>query len=241
MLFIPSFLLLFNKNITGQTEKGNWLLEGSLGNITLSNFKYEESGLNTISKSDGKNYFINLYPKIGYFISKNVSLGATVNLAYQFYKQNGYYLQGQLSNLTESKSATLGLLPNLRFYLNKNIKNKFYIQVESGYTFSLFGVNNTMLYSQSASNVASTYNSHFKSHSFIADAQFGYNHFITEKVALDMAVGYGYQKQTQISEVITPINSYATNNVTTFTIKNRSVLWSLGFSFFIVKKQKEKQ
>ncbi|MEO6915757.1 MAG: hypothetical protein ABI151_09005 [Chitinophagaceae bacterium] len=84
-LFGAVLLIGFYSAANAQTEKGNWHVGGSFE-------------LNTAKK----NTIIGLSPTVGYFVAKNLSAGAVLNLAYQQYGT--------------ASSTSFGIGPFARYY-----------------------------------------------------------------------------------------------------------------------------
>ena len=68
-LAIVSLLILsIPKSLKSQTQEGNWLVEGNLGNINLSNNKNELTYETNTYKSEERIRNVSLFPRVGYFI-----------------------------------------------------------------------------------------------------------------------------------------------------------------------------
>ena len=234
-LAIISLLIISTPNtLTSQTEEGNWLAEGNLGNINLSNNKNESTyGTNT-SKSENQGYYISLYPRIGYFISDNFVLGTTLNFSYQSNKYKSYSDNGVKSRDEIYNRSGIGLSPFLRYYFTENSKNRLYGQLGGGIN-NYKSTSNTTLFNY-LGDINGTEKMSGKEKVISGEVLIGFNHFFTENVAFNSSIGYGYGygKRTY-NYTYGGINSLPQE--TKYTTGN--VIWNFGFTIIIAIKKDE--
>lgn len=237
-LAVLSLLIISTpKTLTSQTKKGNWLAEGNLGNINLSNNKNESTyGTNT-SKSENRGYYISLYPRIGYFINDNLVVGTTLNFSYQSNKYKSYWNNGVKSHDGVSNGSSIGLSPFLRYYLTKNSKNRFYGQLGGGMNSDIFRNDEATTFYDNG-DISGTNKNNSKGQVVSGEALIGFNHFFTENLAFNSSIGYNYGKRTQNT---TSNSTYG--GITNAPQENKStnitgnVIWNFGFTFFISGKK----
>jgi hypothetical protein len=238
---ITGFLIISTGSfLTAQTSKGSWLAEGNLGNLNVLNNNYVYTNLNYTYKSETQGFSISLFPRIGYFINDNLAIGTTLNLGYYSYRFTSYDYKGVKSHAGTSSSNTAGISPFLRYYFTKNTKNRFYVQVGGGININMFP-NKSEASSYNETGVM--YNS-YKGSSTVqgisGEALIGFNHFFTDKVAFNSAIGYNYSQRTESS-----IYTSTYYGITSYPEKTKSknlygnVVWNFGFTIiFREKKQK---
>lgn len=240
ILSLPIIILLIistSNTLTSQTKKGNWLTEGNLGNINLSNNKNEStSGTNT-SKSENQGYYISLYPRVGYFINDNFVLGTTLNFSYQSNKYKSYWDNGVKSYDGVYSGSSVGLSPFLRYYFTKNSKNRLYGQLGGGMNIDIFR-NDAATTFYGNGDISGTYKNPSKGQVVSGEALIGFNHFFTDNVAFNSSIGYNYGKRTQNT---TSNSTYGgiTNapQETKSTNITGNVIWNFGFTIIIAGKK----
>lgn len=237
-LAILSLLIISTpKTLTSQTKKGNWLAEGNLGNINISNNKYEStSGANT-SKSENQGYYISFFPRIGYFLNNNLVLGTTINFIYQSSKNNSYWNNGVKSYDGVSNGGSIGLSPFLRYYFTKSSKNRFYGQLGGGMDIDIFRNNEATTYSETGEK-SGIYENPSTGQNVSGEALIGFNHFFTDNVAFNSSIGYNYGKRTQ-NTISSSTNNGISNNQqeTKSTATTGNVVWNFGFTIIISGKK----
>ena len=114
-LLLFTFLFI-SATVFAQTEKNKVYLSGTTNASYL--FSSTES-------SDYKTTNIMISPSIGYFTTNNLVLGISGSYENSKVKNNNY----------DSKNTSFGISPFLRYYTpNENRNNKFFTQLEFGYT-----------------------------------------------------------------------------------------------------------
>lgn len=237
-LAIISLLIISIQNtLISQTKKANWLAEGNLGNINLSNSKNESIyGTNT-SKSENKGYYISLYPRIGYFLNDNIVLGTTLNFSYQSHKYKSYWNNGVKSYDGVYKGSSIGLSPFLRYFFTKNSKNRLYGQLGGGMNIDIFRNDEATTFYDTGDK-SGNYKNPSKGQVISGEALIGFNHFFTDNVAFNSSIGYNYNKRTQ--KTISSSTYGGINNAqqeTKSTAITGNVIWNFGFTIIIAGKK----
>ncbi|MBA2612105.1 MAG: hypothetical protein H0U95_09045 [Bacteroidetes bacterium] len=239
-LAILSFLIISTPKImTAQTKKGNWLAEGNLGNINLSNNKNESiSGPNT-GKTESQDFYISLYPRIGYFINDNFVIGTTLNISYQTNRYKSYWSNGVKSYDGKYKGSSTGLSPFLRYYFTKNAKNRLYSQIGGGMNMDIFR-NDELTTFYDTGDISGTYKNSLKGQVISGEALIGFNHFFTNKIAVNSSIGYNYSKRIQnttFNSTYGGITSAPQETKSTNVTGN--VVWNFGFTIIIAGKNEK--
>lgn len=237
-LAILSLLIIsIPKTLISQIKKGNWLVEGNLGNISILNNKNEStSGVNT-SKSENQGYYISLYPRIGYFLNNNLVLGTTLNFSYRSSKNILNWTNGMKAFEGVSNGGSIGLSPFLRYYFTKSSKNRFYGQLGGGMDIDIFQNYEANTYNERGEK-SESYKNPSNGHDISGEALIGFNHFFTDHVAFNSSLGYNYSQRTQ-----TTIYSSIYNGRTTTSPESKSisttgnVIWNFGFTIIISGKK----
>ncbi len=235
-----SVLTLTNPKISlAQTKKGVWLAEGNLGNLSFYNNKNVSTSSTYTSRYDNQGCSISLYPRVGYFISDNIAVGASLSLNGQFNNYKSYRSNGIKSSDAKNSWGDVGLIPYLRYYfLGEDSKNKFYGQLGAGMSIQLFSEQESTSYYDTGEKSGSSTNPS-NGYSVSGEALIGFNHFFTDNIAFNTAIGYSYKKQTQTS---TSHSMYA--GITTVFPETKNineggnVVWSFGFTMIIPGKSK---
>ncbi len=231
------------KRINAQTVKNNWLFEGNLGNLTLFSNKENYGYTNSTLKSEGKGFAIGIYPRVAYFFTTNIAIGATLIYNYQIDKSKSYWANNVVSYESTFKGSNIGLSPFLRYYFTKNTKNRFYGQLGMGYTTNLFSKQDQTSFFENGQKIA-TYSSSSMLKSVFGESVIGFNHFFTESVVFNASIGYNYssmEQNTTYNE--TYFYSYIGNPYSSSNSKNTRVtnnlVWNIGFAIML-KTKKEK-
>lgn len=237
-LAIISLLIISTpRTLISQTKKANWLAEGNLGNINLSNSKNESIyGTNT-SKSENKGYYISLFPRIGYFLNDNIVLGTTLNFSYQSNKYKSYWNNGVKSYDGVYKGSSIGLSPFLRYYFTKNSKNRLYGQLGGGMNIDIFR-NDEVTTFYDTGDKSGNYKNPSNGQVVSGEALIGFNHFFTDNVAFNSSIGYNYNKRTQ-KTISNSTYGGITNaqQETKSTAITGNVIWNFGFTIIIAGKK----
>ncbi|MFH1320800.1 MAG: hypothetical protein ABII90_09135 [Bacteroidota bacterium] len=97
-------ILLINLSANGQTEKKAWMIGGN-ANFALG-FSETKDTVN------GTNFWIDLSPKIGYFILNNFAFGMGIPLKYNMFHGK------EIENQRKLYLFNVGLSPFIRYYFN---------------------------------------------------------------------------------------------------------------------------
>lgn len=238
-LAIVSLLIISTpKSLKSQTQKGNWLVEGNLGNINLSNDKNEFTSGTNKYKSEDRIRNVSLFPRVGYFINDNFLLGTTVNFRYQSNRYTSYSDNSIKSGDGVARNGSLGLSPFVRYYFTQNPKNRLYGQLGGGIDIAIIGNNESTSYRDNGDKFG-TNKTTSEGQNISGEALFGLNHFFTNNVALNLSIGYNYSKRSQN----TTYNSTYYDGTARDPFKTKSttitgnVVWSLGFTMIIPSKK----
>ncbi len=238
-LGIICFLIISTpKILTAQTKKGNWLAEGNLGNINLSNNKYEHASGPYTSKSDNQGFYISLYPRIGYFINDNFVIGTTLNISYQMNKYKSYGDNGVKSYDATYTGSSIGLSPFLRYYFTKNSKNRLYGQIGGGMNVDIFSNSEATTFYDTG-DISGTYKSPSKGQVISGEALIGFNHFFTDNIAFNSAIGYNYGKRIQNNTSNSTYGGITSVQETKDTYVTGNVVWNFGFTIIIAGKKEK--
>lgn len=114
----------FALTTTAQTEKGTFLLGGSIG---YSSNKNKSASQSTSTKSD----FITISPKIGYFVGNNFAIGTRLDYttSKNMYR-NSDYANGSNAFSSSEKTDRYGISPFARYYVSLTEALKFYGELE---------------------------------------------------------------------------------------------------------------
>ena len=230
--------LLFSTNVSAQFSKGSKFVEANFGNIGFnkSDSKGESGG--SSSKSDNKGFSINLFPRVGYFITDNFAVGAEVDIYFYNNKGNFYNSAGVKSSDSKTTEVSLGVGPFVRYYFAGDNRSRFYGQVGG----SIYGdlVYDVESRSYSGGNLFSTtkYDYKKKYNNLAGNVLVGWNRILAENVALNMSLGYRYSHTTYTYNYTTTpvIGSPATGPDYKYTNSNNSVTWNIGFTMFFPSK-----
>ena len=123
-LFITIAISAFALTSIAQTEKGTFLLGGSLG-YSASENKSSSQRINS------KSTFITISPKIGYFVSNNFAIGTRVDytIAKNKVRKSQYENEPEVFGPSE-KSNRFGISPFARYYISLTETLKFYGELE---------------------------------------------------------------------------------------------------------------
>lgn len=225
------------KSLISQIKKGNWLVEGNLGNISILNNKNEFGSGVITSKSENQGYYISLYPRIGYFLNNNLVLGTTLNFSYRSSKNILYWTNGVKAIDAVSNGGSIGLSPFLRYYFTTNSKNRFYGQLGGGMDIDMFQNYESNTYNETGEK-SESYKNPSNGQDISGEALIGFNHFFTDHVAFNSSLGYNFSQRTQYN-----IYSSINNGITTTQPEAKSisttgnVIWNFGFTIIISGKK----
>jgi len=232
VLIILSPIVLFS-----QWKKGDWLAEGSIGNLQVTSsqlragsFKNKNSDIQTV---------FSLRPSLGYFVSQNVMIGATFGFGYTSLKNYSYYPDGKTYYSGIYRGSSLSIIPAIRYYFKtESEKNKFYVQLGAGPGIGVFNKQENTNYDPSGA-VSGYYKVTYPKvpTSFYGQAFIGFNHFLTTNVAFNSAVGYNYARGKTTTVVTTSGNIVSIGGNQTQVSNSSNLFWSLGFTMIIPGKK----
>lgn len=180
---------------TAQTEKGRWTVGAQVGNLSYS------------SRADSKTTTILLSPSAGYFVAKNVVIGASVPLFYSYSKSTPP-VQSSF-NPYELTSTLIGLSPYVRVYFGDS-KLRPFVNASVGY--------NKQWNSIKLGTQANKADDGYVSYGISAGAAY----FINNNISLDAALAYSGGDQLNISD-------FFNNGLT----QSKSIGLSVGFRLFL--------
>lgn len=212
-----SLVLLGFSNINSQTNKGNFILGGSL------NASYTEKSHDNLAQSEISYTDLNFSPRIGYFVKNNFAIGIDIPLSYTTSKDYKYY--------------SYGAGPFLRWYLGKN-KTKFLIQTEFNYNKTHEKHYN--YYYSSPNNLAST-TSTYKGKIYSLDFGPGLAYFFNEHIALEGLLFYQSKFESYFNSY-NYLSSYSNSNQTN-EIKwdTQKICFAVGLQIHFGRTQEEKK
>ncbi len=211
---LSCFVLLLSLGLNAQTEKGHFitglgsnfslLVPSSMG-INFGSSKFHSNHPNFVDSEADKSFYMQLSPRLGYFIRDNFAVGLDLSYGYD---QNKDGLSGDLL-----KTSTFGAGPFLRYY---------------------YPINNFYLYGEVfASYLSSTTNIDFSDNTLIEDIESKENSLkyglaagmslpLNKRTFFDTSIGYNFLRYKP--EVIGEHDDYWTT---------QSFSLQLGFSIFI--------
>ena len=235
-LFLVSLLMIAISN--AQVKKGNFIAEGNIGSISMgkNDTKYlSESFSNT---SEGKDFAISFYPKVGYCFSKKIIAGAALDFSFNNNRYTGFDDNERKVSSSKYKNSTLGISPFIRYYFaeSKNRLSAFYAQISGGLNVDVSNSNEYTYYDGPTGNITSTahYNYIKNYPSVIANGGIGINRFLYESIALNGMIGYQYfRNKEKTTYDSTPAGGTTTSSPeSTYTYTSKSIIWSIGISAF---------
>jgi hypothetical protein len=125
---LSCFVLILSLGLNAQTEKGHIitglssnfsLLTPSANGLTIGSSKFHSNHPNFVESEADKAFYIQLTPRLGYFVWDNFAAGLDLSLGYDQKKEG---LSGDLY-----KTSTFGVGPFLRYYYPVN---NFYLYGE---------------------------------------------------------------------------------------------------------------
>jgi outer membrane protein W len=232
---IIGFLSLLSQQTFAQFEKGDWLVEGSVGNITYSNSDYSYTTSGSTNESNGKSLNVGVYPTFGYFFTNSLSVG--VNFGLSFYSAKGEYFNSLGIKTSDYKQNQTGVsfLPFARYYFPGKQTLRFYGQLGAGFATDLSNKYDGSSFNSSGI-VTSTYKYDYPKQyfAFQGEAKVGLNCFLSTNVALNGSIGYIYSKSKQsISDTSESGGMTSTSPVTDYETKRSNIGWNLGFTMIL--------
>lgn len=221
-----------------QFKKGNWLLEGSIGNINSTNNTVESTQDSNTTKYEYSSFSFNLNPKAGYFITNNIAVGLMLGFYFYNTSNENFDADGRKYSKSESGSTSISFAPFFRYYLpsSTNSNLRFYGQIDGGVSKYLSDKSEYTGYSTGGAVTSKSKTEYPEKYfSYFVEGQIGLNYFLTQNVAVNTAVGYTYSKSNQTSEyTYTPTNGTPTVDPKTETkYTSNNIIWSMGFTMII--------
>lgn len=187
-----------------QTERGRWQVGTQIGDLS-----YVDNGTRGSKLFSGS-----LVPSAGYFIAKNLVVGAGIPLSLSSSRtQDVLSVYGGFE--AKSTITGLGIAPFVRYYLG-DAKLKPFLGLAYSYVLSKANY-------QSYTGVKSS----AKGHTNIITPNLGLAYFITRNIALNATLGYNIQSQNSSFLVSSPSGVDTNPAVTT-----KSLDFGLGFQLF---------
>lgn len=219
-----------------QLSKGNWFVEGSLGNIYTTKSESETTNSGLLYTGENKNFSINVYPRMAYFVTDNFAVGVTTGLGFNSSNSENTNPNGIKTSDSESASSYFDMEPFVRYYFPGKEKIRFYGQAGAGMSFELSRKTEGSNYNGTTGALTSSYTYDYpkKYNTFIAEAMVGINYFFSDRVAFNSAIGYMYQNSKQTSKSTnTPAGGSPTVYEVDYTNKYTRINWNFGFTIFL--------
>jgi hypothetical protein len=232
------FVILSSVLTQAQFKKGNWLVEGNVGNISLSNNTYDNTEESLTSKTEYSSFAFNLNPKAGFFISNDIAIGLMFGFNFYNTSYESFDSDGKKDSESESGSTSISFAPFLRYYLpgSSNSNLRFYGQVGGGISTDLSSKSEYTGYNTSGVITSKSKTEYPEKYfGYFVEGLIGLNYFLAQNVALNTAIGYNYGKSSQTSEyTYTPTNGTPQVYPQTES-KNTSgnIIWNIGFTMII--------
>lgn len=225
-----------NSILKAQISKGNWLFEGNLGNIASQNSTSKNTGVSFTNTSNSKNFYIDIFPRAGYFLTQDLVVGTDVAVGIS----NGSYEStntiGIKTSDSKSSSSYLNFGPFVRYYFPTKLQSfRFYSQIGAGINKTLSNTNEGKSFNGTTGIINSEYSYNYpkKYNAFTANGAIGMHYFLSNTAAINSNIGYYYSKAKQSSNYTSTSGGVTTTSDTIEYESNNSRLsWSLGFTIF---------
>ena len=130
-------------------------------------------------------------------------------------------------------------MPFVRYYFGKSTSTRFYGQVGGGISTDLSSKNDyTSFDNNGAVDYTSKSNYPKKYVAFSGEALVGLNHFVSQNVAINAALGYRYSSDKQTTS---STSTFGTTDPIKYTNKGGAFSWNVGFTMFVPCKKKGKK
>ncbi|MEK7224737.1 MAG: hypothetical protein AAB221_03545 [Bacteroidota bacterium] len=244
--FFLSVFLTISVLSNAQFKRGDRMVGATVASVVFnsgnSDISVTQVGTNT---SKMTNYNVSISPSLGWFISENTAVGATVNINPASnkvsYEQNGSTFQKDKSN-----SFNIGLGGFVRHYMGSSISLKPFVQTSVNLGMSNFETDGFYYYATSSPYYKYTYSGK-SSGGFFANATIsgGFTKMMGENAGLDFYIGYAYSyskntfnRTTLYYLTNTSSPSSTASNETTTKFTNNGFLLGVGFQVFLKGKRK---
>ena len=227
-----------------QVQKGNWLVESGIGNLSVSKTTNNYTSVSSSSKSNYLNAYLSIYPRGGYFVVNNLVIGSTLGTSFSYSKGTGYST-GIKTSTSNSMSGYIDVIPFLRYYFptKKSGNIRFYGQVGGGASIQYFNKYKSTSYNNTG-DITDTYEQKYTKPYIYAVAEIlvGLNYFVSKQIAINTSIGYQYNNSFYTYNY-TSTNSMGvptTSSDTKSTYQAHRATWMVGFTYIIPgKKNKE--
>jgi hypothetical protein len=243
-LFI-SVLLVFTVSASAQFKKGDRMVGASVGSVVFnsgnSDISVTQIGDNT---SKVTSYNVSVSPLMGWFLSENTAVGATVNINptgnKTTYGQNNSTYQSDKIN-----SFNVGLGGFVRHYLGSSGSMIPFIQGSVNLGISNLKTDGFFYYSTPSPHTKYTYSGK-SSGGFFANGTItgGFTKMMSEAVGLDLYLGYTYSynkntfKRTTLYYLPNATTASVTGTNETITkFTNHGFMLGIGFQVFLKRKR----
>ncbi len=236
LLTTAAFLLTLAPAVTNaQFIKGSMLAEGGLGSLTVFNntSEYSDAASGIVGyKYKNNGFSVGIFPRIGFFLSKNMVVGTTLGVNFYSNKSKNVDPISGIT-VTESKysAATLDLMPFVRYYFGKSVTTRFYGQVGGGVSLDLSRKDESKnLFNGNSSKTNYTK----KPNTISGEALVGVNHFVSQNVAINAGLGYRFNSSKEtVTSTYTSGGTSNTSDPEKYTNKGGAFSWNVGFTMFI--------
>ncbi len=234
--------IMFPQNGFAQTQKGNWLVEGNMGNFNFSKSN-NHSNIDTLTtRTEMQSVYFSLYPRGAYFVMDNLAIGSTVGFSITHSKDKRINSSGVKDLETKNSFGIFELSPFVRYYFPcKKEKLKFYGQVGGGVFFDMYYILQ-QTYFNGAGEITGTFKSNTpkKKIGGLAEVMLGVNYFISKQIAVNASLGYQYFRSTQTNSFTTTNSSGNTTNSPgdRYMSQSHRFSWLIGFTYTIPGKSK---
>ena len=230
---------LFPGISNAQFAKGTILVEGGLGNLTVANSKtrWEDNTGAVNSRYKDNGFSIGIFPRIGFFVTKDFVVGTTLGLNYSSNKSTDQNTVTSVNEYeTKTSSFRLDFMPFARYYFGKNTGTRFYGQIGGGIGVDLSDKSEGK---NLQTGTTSKYNYPKKPTTVSGEALVGLNHFISQNVAINAGLGYKYSS-TKYTETYTNYLGI-TGTPDKYINTGGAFIWNVGFTMFIPCTKKGKK
>jgi hypothetical protein len=222
----------------GQFQKGNYLVEGALGNGSFINSKtLLDDGKTTFQES---RFNGSLVPRLGVFLTNRIAFGVEANIAFGFGQKSTVINDTLYRYKDRDRALSMGLIPFFKVYFGKSKSGKsiFQAQLYAGFTVPIVDRNIYTYYDRTTGDLIRMIerNARVGSIDLIRGAGIGWNRLLTERLALNLNVGY-HRSVGQKKYRDRQVDSYGVGiDYRVFPNPDRGFLdWNIGFTMFFVR------
>jgi hypothetical protein len=185
--FIGLFLSI---NAQAQIKKGAFIIGGD---VTYRSYHIldDSNHLSTL-----KPYSFNFSPEIGYFINKNVAVGAKISVDLS---NRVWVINSSSSNYSDisSKNTDVSFMPFIRYYFNPNSPLKFFYQLNAlGKIYNSREIRNQVINNAFRSVAANPRIIRILQ----IDNSIGFDYFITGNIAVESSINYVYYYTQRVND-----------------------------------------